>query len=84
MDNEQILVTRKEAARLISVSLRSLDYLILLGDLPTRRVGRRVLISRRALEQFARRDHPRLSRRSNSGLDGGLAEGTVETKGQRQ
>ncbi len=57
MDTDKILVNRKEAARLLSVSLRSLDNLILYRELPARRVGRRVLIPRRALEEFARRDH---------------------------
>jgi excisionase family DNA binding protein len=57
MDADKILINRKEAARLLSVSLRSLDNLILCKELPTRRVGRRVLIPRRALELFAGRDH---------------------------
>ena len=57
MDTDRILITRKEAARLLSLSLRSLDNLIFYKELPTRRVGRRVLIPRRALEEFARRDH---------------------------
>jgi excisionase family DNA binding protein len=54
---EKILYTKREAAELLSISLRSLDYLIFSHQIPTRRIGRRVLIHRDAIEQFARRDH---------------------------
>jgi excisionase family DNA binding protein len=62
MVDEKILVTRTDAAKLLSLSLRSLDYLIARRELPARRVGRRVLIPRRALEDFALRDHVRALR----------------------
>ena len=54
---DALLIARREAARLLGLSLRCIDYLIQRGELPARRVGRRVLIPRGALEQFARRDH---------------------------
>jgi excisionase family DNA binding protein len=54
---EKFLYTKREAARLLSISLRSIDYLIFSQQLPTRRIGRRVLVHRDAIEQFARRDH---------------------------
>jgi hypothetical protein len=44
--------------------------------LPARRVGRRVLIPRRALEQFALRDHPKLSAFSTIRVDQTNADGT--------
>jgi excisionase family DNA binding protein len=53
----KILYTKREAAQLLSISLRSLDYLIFSRQLPARRIGRRVLVHRDAVEQFARRDH---------------------------
>ena len=53
----KILYTKREAAHLLSISVRSLDYLIFSHQLPTRRIGRRVLVHRDAVEQFARRDH---------------------------
>ena len=55
---EPILFSRKQAASLLSISLRGLDYLIARGKLHVRRVGKRVLISRQEIERFARRDHP--------------------------
>jgi excisionase family DNA binding protein len=53
-----LLVSKKEAATTLGISLRSLEYLIARKELMSRRVGRRVLIPTSALEQFARRDHP--------------------------
>jgi excisionase family DNA binding protein len=55
-----ILLTRKTAAALLSLSERSLDYLIQRGDLKARRVGRKVLVPRSELERFANRDHKSL------------------------
>jgi excisionase family DNA binding protein len=54
---EKVLYTKRETAHLLSISLRSLDYLIFSQQLPTRRIGRRVLVHRDSIEQFARRDH---------------------------
>lgn len=51
---EALLIGRHEAAAALGVSLRTLDYLIGRGELPARRVGRRVLIPRSELEKFAR------------------------------
>jgi len=54
---EKVLYTKREAAQLLSISLRSIDYLIFNQQLPARRIGRRVLVHRDSIEQFARRDH---------------------------
>jgi len=56
--DDQILMSKREAARMLSLSVRTVDNLIVRKELSARRVGRRVLIPRRALEEFARRDHP--------------------------
>jgi excisionase family DNA binding protein len=48
-----ILVSRKTAARLLSLSLRSVDEMLAVGTLPRRKVGRRVLIPSEALMRFA-------------------------------
>ena len=55
--SQKILYTKREAAQLLSISLRSLDYLIVSQQLPARRIGRRVLVHRDSIEQFARLDH---------------------------
>jgi len=58
LPQEKILLTKRDVAFALSVSLRTVDNLMAAGELVTRRVGRRRLIPRSALEQFARRDHP--------------------------
>jgi excisionase family DNA binding protein len=50
---EQILFSKRQAAQTLSISLRTLDKLIVLKRLPVHRIGRRVLISRSAIERFA-------------------------------
>jgi len=52
-----LLVSKRDAAALLSLCVRTVDNLIATKELPTRRVGRRVLIPYTALVQFARRDH---------------------------
>ena len=55
---ERLAVGRIEAARLLSISLRTLDSLLARGELRGRRVGRRVLFPVEELERFLKRDHP--------------------------
>jgi len=50
---EKILVGRKEAARLLSISQRSLDYLVADKELAVKRIGARVLITIAELKRFA-------------------------------
>ena len=49
--------SRKEATTMLNIGLRTLDRLIEGKQITVRRVGRRVLITRDALEQFTKRDH---------------------------
>jgi len=56
--DEKLLVSRGEAAQLLSISQRGLDYLIANRKLPTRRIGGRVLIPVADLRKYARGDHP--------------------------
>ena len=58
MQSEKLAVNRFEAARLLSISLRTLDTLLAYGQLRGRRVGRRVLFPVEELERFLKRDHP--------------------------
>jgi excisionase family DNA binding protein len=53
--NEKILVGRRDAAELLSVSSRTIDYLVSSKALRPRRIGARVLFLRSELETFARR-----------------------------
>lgn len=53
-----LLFSQKEAARILGVSLRTLQNLVATKRIPVRRIGRRALIHRKDLEAFARRDHP--------------------------
>ena len=55
---DKLLLSRREAAVLLSISQRSLDYLIANKILSVRRIGSRVLIPMRNLQRFACADHP--------------------------
>jgi len=55
--SEQLLISKRDAAAMLGLSVRSLENLIALKELPSRRIGRRRLIERQALERFVRRDH---------------------------
>jgi excisionase family DNA binding protein len=63
-----LLVSKRDAAALLSLCVRTIDNLIAMKELPARRVGRRVLIPYAALVQFARRDHVNL-RETSQELD---------------
>lgn len=52
----RLLYDRREAARQLSISVRSLDYLIAGGCIRVRRIGGRVLITHKELERFAAND----------------------------
>jgi excisionase family DNA binding protein len=51
---DTLLLSKQEAARLLGLSIRSLEHLISRKEIPVRRIGRRVLITRSAIESFAR------------------------------
>jgi len=54
----KLLIGREEAAVRLSLSVRSIDYLLADRQLKFRRIGGRVLIPIAELERFARMDHP--------------------------
>ena len=58
---ERLLVDRRNAAQYLSISQRSLDYLLAHGELNTRRIGARILIPLTELKRFAATDHRRLA-----------------------
>lgn len=52
----KLLYNRAESAAILSLSPRSVDYLIADGRLEAKRVGGRVLVSFQALQAFANSD----------------------------
>jgi len=62
LESLKLLFSQKQSACILGVSLRTLQNLIASNQIPVRRIGRRVLIHRKALEAFARRDHPQIER----------------------
>jgi excisionase family DNA binding protein len=58
LSNEpRLLIDRRDAAYQLGISVRKLDELIALNEISVRRIGRRVLVPRRSLEEFLRSDH---------------------------
>ena len=57
LPSQRLLYDRKEAARQLSISVRSLDYLIAGRELETRRIGKKVLIPHGSLSRFAQGNH---------------------------
>ena len=54
----RLLVSREEAAEILSLSVRSIDYLLASKELPFRKIGTRTMIPSSALQSFARSNHP--------------------------
>jgi hypothetical protein len=54
---ERLLYGRKEAAWKLSVSVRTVDTNLALGEFETRRIGKRVLITAASLKRFAASNH---------------------------
>jgi excisionase family DNA binding protein len=53
----QLLFSKKEAAAMLGLSVRSVDYLLASRELEYRKIGRKVLIPKAAIVGFARHDH---------------------------
>lgn len=56
-----LLVTKKQAATLLGVSVRTIENLLTQKRLPPRKLGKRTLIPYSAVVQLARRDVPVIS-----------------------
>ena len=54
----KLQVSRDDAAEMLSISVRAIDYLISTKQLSTRRIGSRVLIPIEDVRKFAYSDHP--------------------------
>jgi excisionase family DNA binding protein len=55
---EALALSKVEAARMLGISLRTIDRLIAMKQLPVRRLGRRVLIPRDGLRNLLSAYHP--------------------------
>jgi hypothetical protein len=53
----RLLYDRREAARQLSISVRSLDYIIASKGLDTRRIGKKVLVTHASLVRYASANH---------------------------
>ena len=67
MSDTKILFSKKAAAEMLDLSIRTVDYLLASGELEYRKVGRKVLIPRRALTRFASGNHSIERKHSKSG-----------------
>ena len=57
INSARLLYDRKEGARQLSISVRSLDYLIAGRELEIRRIGKKVLIPHASLVRYAQGNH---------------------------
>jgi excisionase family DNA binding protein len=53
----RLLYDRKSAAQQLSVSVRTIDYLVANKELDTRRIGKKVLVTRASLVRYAAGNH---------------------------
>lgn len=65
---KKILVSKRDAALTLSLSIRTIENLIARNELVIRRVGSRTLIVASSLEAFARLDHDSPSIPKNANL----------------
>jgi hypothetical protein len=57
INSARLLYDRKETARQLSVSVRSVDYIIAAKQLETRRIGKKVLVTHASLTRYAQGNH---------------------------
>jgi excisionase family DNA binding protein len=57
---DRLLHPKGEAAQLLGISMRAVEYLLNQGRLRYRKIGGRTLIARTELERFVRGDQPEL------------------------
>lgn len=56
--DEKLLVSREKAAEMVSLSIRSIDYLLASKQLPFRKIGTSTRIPVSALRRFVQMNHP--------------------------
>ena len=65
---EKILCSKKEAADILGVSVRTIENLISRRLLISRQIGKRRMVPYAACVQFARRDTPIITGKNDAGL----------------
>jgi excisionase family DNA binding protein len=80
---EKLLCSKREAAEILSVSVRTIENMMARKLLVSRRVGRRRLIPYTALTQVARRDVPIITG-SQGKIELPVAEESTPTREERQ
>ena len=63
--SEPLLVSKRTAATMLGISVRTLENLISVREIVPRYIGKRCLLEVRKIEQFARRDHKTQQERKN-------------------
>ena len=63
---EKLLLSKKEAAEVLGISLRTVENLITRKELASRRIGRRRMVPASALAQLVRRDLPIITGKSHT------------------
>lgn len=56
--DNKLLISREQAAAMLSISVRGVDYFVATKQLSTRRIGASVLIPIEDVRKLARADHP--------------------------
>ena len=56
---DQLLFAKRDTAKLLGLSIRTIEYLLERHELDSVRVGRRRLVKRNSILAFIRRDHPK-------------------------
>lgn len=62
----RMLYSRTEAARQLSISVRTLDYIVAAKQLDTRRIGKKVLITHASLVRYSQGNHYDITSRSDA------------------
>jgi|SRR5947209_515219 len=78
MEQDKLLLNKREVAHLLSLSPRTIDNLLRQNLLTARRIGRRTLVMRSSIEQFVRTDYQKFQsaskvRDSEEKADGGCS-----------
>jgi hypothetical protein len=78
---DALLLSKKQAASVLGISIRSVEYLLAKRQLEGRQLGRRKLVTRRSVERLARADVPTISPPKGATARADLLQTQQERKG---